>query len=69
MKIKELLTSRKFWAAVGAVGLVVGQWVSGEISSQVAVPSIVAAVSVWLNSQSRVDAANVSSANPSVREG
>lgn len=54
-KTKELLTSRKFWAALSAAILGVWGMVTGEVSSEVAVPSIMAVIALWMQAQSRVD--------------
>jgi len=56
-KITELLTSRKFWAALAAAALAVWGFFTGEVTSEVALGAIIVVVGFWQQSQSRVDAA------------
>jgi len=56
-KFKELITSRKFWAALFAAALAVWGYFSGEVTAEVAIGAVIVVVGFWQQSQSRVDAA------------
>ena len=58
-KFTELLTSRKFWAALVVAVFDVLAWIRGEIGADVAIAALVAVVGLWSAAQSRVDAAKV----------
>lgn len=55
-KTKELLTSRKFWAAVSAAVLGIWGMAKGEVTTEVGIPAVMAVVTLWIHAQAKVDA-------------
>lgn len=58
-KILELVQSRKFWAMFASVAVAGQGYSAGVLPPREALAAAIAAVLVWVNAQSRVDAARV----------
>jgi uncharacterized membrane protein YhaH (DUF805 family) len=56
-KAKGVLTSRKFWAFVGALAAIASAYFGGEIVAWEAIQAIVAAVAVYMGATAYEDAA------------
>jgi uncharacterized protein YqgC (DUF456 family) len=56
-KLKELIKSRKFWAAVFAAALAIWGFFAGEVTAEMAIGAVIVVVGFWQTAQSRVDAA------------